>query len=322
MIKYTNKYIIETGIGLQDVDGLKNSQYFLCEKDKYIKEELTLEDLDKLISSYYENKENSIERSKEADLVSLRIGEIISEDSFSLSIGELLAIHKFLFEGIFEHAGEFRKYNIRKEEWVLDNESVIYADYRDLEITVAYDLDNERKFDYSKLSIDEAINHLAFFIANLWQAHIFEEGNTRTIACFLIKYLHTLGFELTNDTFSKNSWYFRNALVRANYTNITKGIYEDKSYLVKFLRNLLLGEKNILSNQDLHISSFRRIIKNSKESKIISLMHNNPNIKLEDIAIELGVSLRTLKTIISKMKSNGLIERVNGKKYGKWEVNN
>ena len=73
---------------------------------------------------------------------------------------------------------------------------------------------------------------------------------------FFIKYLRTLGFSATNDIFAENAWYFRNALVRANYTNLQKGIHETTEYLEAFLRNLLLNEKNELHNRNLHISGF------------------------------------------------------------------
>ena len=230
--KYSRKYVLETAIGLQDVDHIKNSSYFIQESEKYLKGEISLDELDGIINSYYENKPSSSDRSEEADKVSIRIGQLISEDSFTFTIGQLLSIHRTLFEGILRHPGELRTYNFTKEEWVLDGESVIYGDYRDLWLTIQYDFDVEKRFDYSRLTIDETIEHLAIFIANLWQIHVFEEGNTRTTAVFVVKYLRSLGFDVTNDTFAKNAWYFRNSLVRANYRNIKKGIYEDRSFLI------------------------------------------------------------------------------------------
>lgn len=104
--------------------------------------------------------------------------------------------------------------------------------------------------------MDEIIHHLAVFVSRLWQIHIFGEGNTRTTAVFFIKYLKTLGFSATNDIFAKHAWYFRNALVRANYTNLQKDIHETTKYLELFLRNLVLGEKNELHNRYLHISGY------------------------------------------------------------------
>ena len=217
---YSKKYILETGIGLQDVDRLKNSSYFVKQSERYLKGEISLDELDNIIASYYESKPTTEDRSEEADKISIRIARLIGEDSFTFTVGQLLTIHKRLFDGVVEHPGQVRTYNFSKKEWVLDGASVIYGDFRDLEMTLQYDFKTEKQFDYSRLSIDEAIVHLAVFIANLWQIRAFEEGNTRTTAVFAIKYLRSLGFDVTNDTFAKNAWYFRNALVRANYTNI------------------------------------------------------------------------------------------------------
>ena len=315
-----NKYIIETGIGLQDVDRLKNSTYFINETSKYLKGEISLEVLDNIITSYYQNKPVMEDRSDEADKIAIRIAKIISEDSFTFTVGQLLSIHKQLFEGILENAGKLRTYNFSKKEWVLDGASVTYGDFRELETTLQYDFEQEKKYQYRNLSIDEIINHLAIFVSNLWQIHVFEEGNTRTTAVFFIKYLRNLGFDVTNDTFAKNAWYFRNALVRANYTNVTKSIYEDRSYLVKFLRNLLLGENNLLNNKELHISSIENLAHDSRQHKVLSLLKNNPYITTEEIAKELCISVRTAKNILKILTDNETIVRINGKRYGYWKI--
>ena len=191
---------------------------------------------------------------EEADKVSSRIAEILSETGFSFSPNEYISIHRKLFQGIYKHAGKIRDYNITKKEWVLDGETVMYGSASELRATLEYDFSQEREFSYKGLSMDEIIHHLAVFISRLWQIHIFGEGNTRTTAVFFIKYLRTLGFSATNDIFAENAWYFRNALVRANYTNLQKGIHETTEYLEVFLRNLLLNEKNELHNRKLHIS--------------------------------------------------------------------
>ena len=319
--KYSKKYLIETGIGLQDVDGLKNSRYFLSQADKYINGEISLEDLDKLINSYYENKPGEDERTEEADIVSNRIAQIISDDSFTFTVGQLVSIHKRLFEGVFGHAGKLRDYNFIKREWVLDGRSVIYGDYHELQTTLEYDFELERNFRYSSLSMDEIINHLATFVSNLWQIHAFQEGNTRTTAVFFIKYLRSLGFDVTNDVFAKNAWYFRNALVRANFKYVSKGISGDKSFIILFLRNLLLNEHNVLKNRDLRIN----IDKNnneplSRESRILELMKTNPKISVDELANRIGVSPRTIKSLIAILVQESKIKRVNGKRYGYWEI--
>ena len=319
--KYSNRYLIETGIGLQDVDGLKNSSYFLSQADKYINGEISLEELDKIINSYYENKPSEDERTEEADIVSNRIAQIIANDYFTFTVGQLISIHKRLFEGVLDHAGKLRDFNFIKKEWVLDGRSVIYGDYRELQSTLEYDFEVERNFKYVGLSIDETINHLATFISNLWQIHAFQEGNTRTTAVFFIKYLRNLGFDVSNDVFAKNTCYFRNALVRANFRFIKKGIYDDKSYLILFLRNLILNEHNTLRNRDLRISIDKDSDKSlSRELRVIELMKANPKISVDELATKIGVSPRTIKSIISTLVKNNKIKRINGKRYGYWEV--
>lgn len=315
------KYIIETGIGLQDVDKLKNSAYFINETNRYINGEISLDELDSIIASYYKNKPSLEERAEEADKIAIRIAKILSEDSFSFTVGQLLTIHNILFDGLLDHPGELRKYNFSKKEWVLDRDSVTYGDYRELEMTLQYDFELEKKFSYKDLSIDQIIEHLAIFISDLWQIHAFEEGNTRTIAVFFIKYLRSLGFDVSNDTFAKNSWYFRNALVRANYNNVPKGIFEDRSYLIKFLRNLLLGETNILQNRDLRISGAKIETTNvSRESKILSIIKENPCITTEQLSKEIGFSVRTIKSVLKVLENNKQIKRINGKRYGRWLI--
>ena len=250
-------YAWSTAIGLQAVDGLKPSKYLIDTAIQNIEGKITMKEAQNLIDSYYEERPVHLsddERTEEADKVSLRIAEILSETAFSFSPNEYIAIHRKLFQGIYNHAGKIRDYNITKKEWVLDGATVMYGSASELRATLEYDFSQEKDFSYKGLSMDEIIHHLAVFISRLWQIHIFGEGNTRTTAVFFIKYLRTLGFAATNDIFAENAWYFRNALVRANYTNLQKGIYETTEYLELFLRNLLLNEQNELQNRNLHIS--------------------------------------------------------------------
>lgn len=255
--KAHKSYAWSTAIGLQAVDGLKPSKYLIDTAIQNIEGKITMKEAQGLIDSYY--KESSVhlsddERTEEADKVSSRIAGILSETAFSFSPNEYIFIHRKLFQGIYKHAGKIRDYNITKKEWVLDGATVMYGSASELRATIEYDFSQEKEFSYKGLSMDEIIHHLAVFISRLWQIHIFGEGNTRTTAVFFIKYLRTLGFSATNDIFAENAWYFRNALVRANYTNLQKGIHETTKYLEEFLRNLLLNEKNELYNRKLHIS--------------------------------------------------------------------
>lgn len=248
-------YAWDTAIGLQAVDGLSPSDYLKETAAKNIKGEITLKEAYQLIESYYQEKpyHNETERTEEADKVSVRIASLLTEKAFSFNPKEYVAIHKKLFTGIYPHAGQLRNYNITKKEWVLDGDSVIYGSATELAAILDYDFAQERAFSYRNLPTNAMIKHLAEFIARLWQIHIFCEGNTRTTAVFFIKYLHTLGFDMTNDIFAENAWYFRNAMVRANYNNYKKGVFATTEYLETFLRNLLLEETNPLKNRDLHI---------------------------------------------------------------------
>ncbi|HIY01554.1 MAG TPA: Fic family protein [Candidatus Blautia faecipullorum] len=250
-------YVWNTAIGLQAVDGLKPSEYLIDTAVQNIEGKITIKEAQKLIDNYYEERithGSEDDRTEEADKVSLRIAELLSESGFSFSPNEYISIHRKLFRGIYKHAGKLRDYNITKKEWVLDGATVIYGSASELSATLEYDFAQEKDFSYRGLSMDEIIHHLAVFVSRLWQIHIFGEGNTRTTAVFFIKYLRTLGFSATNNIFADNAWYFRNALVRANYTNLQKGIHETTEYLELFLRNLLLNEKNTLRNRNLHIS--------------------------------------------------------------------
>ena len=248
-------YAWNTAIGLQAVDGLKTSQYLVDTAIKNIEGKITMGEAQKLIESYYEERPKHLDtkRTEEADKVSARIAAILSETAFSFSPNEYTSIHYKLFRGIYKHAGRMRDYNITKKEWVLDGATVIYGSASELKATLEYDFLQERNFSYKNLSMNEIIRHLAVFVSRLWQIHILGEGNTRTTAVFFIKYLRTLGFSAINDIFAKNSLYFRNALARANYTNLPQGVDETTEYLELFLRNLLLGEANELNNEELHI---------------------------------------------------------------------
>lgn len=250
-------YAWQTAIGLQDVDGLKTSKYLIDTAIKNIEGDITIDEAQNLLNSYYEenNQIDDKNRTEEADKVSVRIAKILSERAFTLSTNEYISIHKKLFDSIFPHAGVLRDYNITKKEWILNGETVIYGSATELKATLDYDISKEKKFSYKNLSSQEIIHHLALFISDLWQIHAFSEGNTRTSAVFFIKYLRTLGYNVTNDIFAENSWYFRNALVRANYTDLKNNVHSTTEYLELFLENLLLNENHKLSNQSMHIGN-------------------------------------------------------------------
>ena len=340
----------QVGIGLQQVDGLQASDYLLNTAKRHIEGEITIQEAKQLIDTYYKSADqrNSTEqdRTEEADKVSARIAEILAEKSFNFSPAQLTSIHRRLFEGLFKGAGKIRDYNITKNEWVLNGETVIYASHDTISEALDYDLRTERDFSYAGMHVDDAIRHLARFCANLWQIHAFCEGNTRTTAVFLIKYLQTLGFQVLNDVFAENSWFFRNALARANYNNLQKGITETTVYLEHFLKNLLLGEHHTLRNRELHIdwntmtekdNEVQSAIQRAKmpdelsskcksctleEIAVLRIVQENPSATQKDIAAQIGKSERKVKSITIALQEKGILRRVNGKRNGHWEFRN
>ena len=233
------------------------------------------------MQTYYEENptRDALDRTEEADKVSARIAALLSERAFSFTPNEYISIHRKLFTGIFSHAGRIRDYNITKKECVLNGATVLYGSATELRATLDYDFSEEKKFSYKNLSMDDIIRHLAFFVSRLWQFHVFGEGNTRTTAVFFIKYLRTLGFDVTNDIFDENAWYFRNSLVRANYNDLKNGIHETTEFLEVFLRNLLLNENHHLHNRALHISgSFKGREKSDIETEKTDIETEKPDI--------------------------------------------
>lgn len=246
----------KTAIGLQAVDGLQPSAYLIDVAKRNIEGEITLDETRKLIDSYYQSKTVRTpkdEDEEEADKVSANIAKILASKTFAFNTNGYISLHRRIFEGVFKHAGEIRQYDISKKEWVLEGDSVNYLNWEDLRRALDWDIEQEKNFSYKGLTDDEKIEHIAKFISGIWQIHAFREGNTRTTAIFTIQYLRSLGYEVNNEMFAKHSWYFRNALVRANYRNIQKGIDYSPIYLVRFFRNLLLKDGWVLKNRYLHI---------------------------------------------------------------------
>lgn len=246
----------KTAIGLQAVDGLQPSAYLIDVAKRNIEGEISLDETRKLIDSYYQSKTVRTpkdEDEEEADKVSANIAKILASKTFAFNTNGYVSLHRRIFEGVFKHAGEIRQYDISKKEWVLEGDSVNYLNWEDLRRALDWDIEQEKNFSYKGLTDDEKIEHIAKFISGIWQIHAFREGNTRTTVIFTIQYLRSLGYKVNNEMFAKHSWYFRNALVRANYRNIQKGIDYSPIYLVRFFRNLLLKDSWVLKNRYLHI---------------------------------------------------------------------
>lgn len=246
-----------TAIGLQAVDGLKTSEYLKETARKHIEGEINIDQARELIKSYYQSKQSrepDDDQMQEADKVSANITKILSSASLDFSAQGIIALHRRIFEGVFKHAGKIRDFDITKKEWVLEYDTVHYLNWEDLRRALDYDIKQERSFSYKGLTKDDLISHITQFVSGIWQIHAFCEGNTRTTAVFTILYLRDIGFLVNNDMFADHSWYFRNALVRANYRNAVKGIDYTPVYLERFFRNLLLGEQWDLRNRYLHIT--------------------------------------------------------------------
>ena len=304
-------YAWQTAIGLQAVDGLTTSDYLRETARQHIEGDITIEEVKQLLNRYYESKtarKDVGDRTEEADKVSARIIELLSEQSFTFSPLEYIAIHRRLFEGIYPHAGTIRDYNITKKEWVLDGETVLYAGADSIRETLDYDFAREKEYDYQQHGTAEAVSHIAQFISDLWQIHPFGEGNTRTTAVFTIKYLRTFGFDISNETFADYSWYFRNVLVRANYNNIPKGIFATTQFLEAFFRNLILNEQHELKNRFLHVSAQAQSTTTDtpkcndctlnctlEELALLNLMKEKPHATQKEIAAHIGKSERTVK---------------------------
>ena len=336
--------IWQMAIGLQDVDGLKPSDYLIEVARENIEDKITINEVLQRIDSYYKQQANQknigTERTEEADKVSARITEILSNNTFSFSPLEYIEIHRRLFTGIYKFAGKSRDYNITKNEWVLKGQTVLYSDFNLIRQTLDYDFAQEKKFDYKTVDYFQSVQHIVKFISGIWQIQAFGEGNTRTTAVFAIKYLRSFGFEIDNKLFAKHSWYFRNALVRANFNDLKNNIHATTDYLMRFFGNLLLNENNILKNRELLVDwknkeNFQRA--KNEENKIsksnictlnctlgehfvLEFLKNNPKATQTEIAAHIKKSERTVKTITSSLQQKNLLERKNGKRNGYWVI--
>ena len=336
-----------TAIGLQKVDGLSTSRFLVETAKAHIEGRITQTQARRRINSYYEAKDEVGKpdpEMEEPDKVSERIAAILNDGGFAFSPAYLKAIHRRLFRGLIRTAGSYRTVNIRKREWVLRDDSVTYAHHGDIETLLKSDFVTEEEFDYSSKTAKEMIPHFAAFISYLWQRHGFMEGNTRTVAVFAIKYLRQLGYAVTNNMFAENSWYFRNALVRANYMGLGKNAGRTLAFLIAFFRNLLLGEDNELKNRYLLIGIDReppqfdedakrpkRNLLGSREKsrektppksreKILSLLKGNPSLTQSALAERMGLSVKAIEKNIRQLKAEGRLRRVGPDKGGHWEV--
>lgn len=338
-----------TAIGLQAVDGIKPSNYLIEVAKRNIEGEITIDEVQELLRSYYASAANRgkiEEDDEEADKASANIKRILSTNTLAFNTNGYIATHRRIFKGVFKHAGELRKYDIAKKEWVLKGDTVNYLNWEDLRRAIDYDIQQEKEFSYKGLTDIEKVKHLCRFTAGLWQIHAFCEGNTRTTAVFLIQYLRSIGYNVNNDLFAHHSWYFRNALVRANYKNSKLGINYDYQYLERFFFNLLLGEHNELKNRYLvidapdnwntikpgaehtqqnnektnNVGSMSVVQLTERQRNICSLIKDNPQVSAAEMSVVLSVVKRTVERDISKLRDMGIITHEGNTSAGKWVI--
>jgi fido (protein-threonine AMPylation protein)/DNA-binding transcriptional ArsR family regulator len=328
-------YYWKTAIGLQAVDGIKTSDFLIATANENINGEITLDEAQSRIESYYNARPAATDdsRTEEADKVSAKIAMLLSEKTFSLTPIEYIDIHRRLFDGIYKFAGKIRDYNITKSEWVLYGATIYYTSAQSVRETLDYDFSQEKSFNYKGLSKHDAVEHITKFISSVWQIHAFGEGNTRTTAVFAIKYLRSFGFDVTNDIFAVNAWYFRNALVRANYNDLSKGINATQEYLNRFFGNLIFDEKNELRNRNLlaipDVNTPAYVGENVGEkvgeksdmkSSILAKLKERPELSAKELAPLFGKTSRTIERHIKELREQRLLVRIGADRGGHWEV--
>ena len=351
-----------TAIGLQKVDGLTPSQFLFDTAKDHIEGRITQNQARRRIRDYYATRDETSRpdpEKEEADKVSERIVAVINDGGFAFTPEYYISIHAKLFKGVLPSAGKLRTVNIRKREWVLKDDSVLYGDAATLKQSLVRDFIDEREFDYGGKSPRKMIPHFARFIAQIWQLHPFGEGNTRTTAVFAIKYLGSLGYGVANNMFKDNSWFFRNALVRANYADHSHGVQRDWSYLESFFRNLLLGEHNEMKSRYLLIGlteedkrkireltegkdgqkATRKSGRESREKKcsggreksrekrrlgsrekILALLAERPALTYAGLSEATGLTVKAIEKNIRQLKAAGRLRRIGPDKGGHWEV--
>ena len=313
-----------TAIGLQAVDGLKTSPYLLDVARQNINGDVTIDEVRELLDTYYKSKTTRTaveDMEEEADKVAAYIKKILSSRTIAFNTNGFIATHRRIFEGVFKHAGKIRQYDITKKEWVLRGATVNYLNWEDIKNALDYDIQQERDFSYKHLSDDDKIKHICRFVSGLWQIHPFQEGNTRTTAVFIIQYLRSIGYNVTNTLFEEHSWYFRNALVRANYKNSQLGIDYDFSFLEKFFQNLLMNKNHELKNRyliieapegfdkedSLSLTDDKKAQTDDKLNAILEFIAKNGECKTIEIAAFLGLKPTQTKSYIYRLISDGKI---------------
>ena len=249
-------YVWAAALGLQATDGLRTSYEMRRTARQYIEGRLTIDEVRQHINEYYKSNPPATtdkEKEQEADKVACNIADVLFNKQLDFSTDGYLNLHRQIFDGVYDHAGQLRATDIVKSEWVLEKDTVFYLHWEELRLALDSNFQFERNLHYDELNKEELLEWIAFFTAGIWHIHPFNEGNTRTIAVFSILLLRPLGYDIHTDVFADHSWYFRNAMVRANYMNELKHIHVNPDFLIRFYRNWMFGDQWDLRNRYLAI---------------------------------------------------------------------
>lgn len=327
----------KTAIGLQAVDGPDVSKRLIDIAKKHIEGKISLREILKRILNIRE-QHNNPDRSDPvtADLITARCVEILLDPTFLFSSIELLTMHRRLFHGIYPDAGCLRTCNLFQMEPFLKGDSVTYPPYERIIDLLRYDLQTEKDFYYDDAGFREVVLHYAQFVANLWQIHPFREGNTMTVSLFILKHIRSFGMELRRNVFAEDSMTFRNALLLANYSNTEKNIHPDLNCLVRFLSNLLVGTRLEVFRipdgdpfdgrvaeglcPELPETITESLSCTFREAILLNYLYKNPTITQKELAEKLGKPYRHIHKAMNSLQEKGFIHRVNGNRYGHWEV--
>lgn len=242
-----------TSFGIQSVVNLKPSDNLFPIIKRHIEGTVDIHRTRTELREFYHEQHRQsgnshIHREEEADKVAVRIMEVLLDEDFDLTFEYFSKVHNHMFHGIYHHSGELRDKPLSKKEWVLGNTTILYPSTDHLRERIDYLFAKERCTDYKALSNRHKIRHFSEFISRLFIANPFQFANSRAVFVFAVKYLMAMGFQMQNDTFFREAWYFRNAIIRASYTNMHQGIYPTTEYMEMFLNNLLHNDTNELKN--------------------------------------------------------------------------
>ena len=243
-----------TAFGIQSVVDLKPSADLLRIIINHIEGKYDIERTRSEVRAFYHEQHKQSHggghhhRFEEADKVAVRIVDYFERGEFELTPESFSFAHRSMFHNLYHNSGQLREAAASKKEWVLGNTAVLYPKHEEIKPYLNYLFSNERSIDLSKLTPQHRLRHLCEFIAKLFMINAFQYANSRATFVYSMKYFLSLGYHFQNDTFFREAWFFRNAIIRACYTNMHQGVYPTTMHMEMFLGNLFLNEENELRN--------------------------------------------------------------------------